>query len=80
MVVSSGHADIWMTERYSRAQRGCDINLRPYLISHEVFLYIFDALLMFWVMVLFTMVPPERVDCHDQRPGLEEFVDGYVFA
>lgn len=29
-----------------------------YLISHEAFLYVFDALLMFGVMVLFALVHP----------------------
>ncbi|EFQ92057.1 hypothetical protein PTNB73_01521 [Pyrenophora teres f. teres] len=31
-----------------------------YLLSHEVFLYIFDALLMFFVMVSFNMIHPSQ--------------------
>ena len=32
-----------------------------YLLSHEVFLYMFDALLMFCVMVLLNIVHPSEV-------------------
>lgn len=33
-----------------------------YLISHEVFLYIFDALLMWTVMVVFAVVHPSEIN------------------
>jgi hypothetical protein len=33
-----------------------------YLISHEVFLYIFDAVLIFATMVLFAVVHPSEID------------------
>jgi hypothetical protein len=32
-----------------------------YLLSHEVFLYIFDALLMLAVMIMFNWVHPSEV-------------------
>jgi hypothetical protein len=43
-----------------------------YLLRHEIFLYIFDALLMFIVMVLFNVVHPAEVtDLHQQRKHAE---------
>jgi hypothetical protein len=39
-----------------------------YLLSHEVYLYVFDALLMFFVMILFNWVHPSQVtDAHQKR-------------
>ncbi|KAI4671000.1 uncharacterized protein J4E88_009395 [Alternaria novae-zelandiae] len=39
-----------------------------YLLSHEVYLYIFDALLMFFVMVAFNWTHPSQVtDAHQKR-------------
>jgi hypothetical protein len=39
-----------------------------YLLSHEVFLYVFDATLMFFVMVSFNWVHPSRVtDAYQKR-------------
>lgn len=32
-----------------------------YLLSHEVYLYIFDSVLMFFVMVIFNVVHPSEV-------------------
>jgi hypothetical protein len=32
-----------------------------YLLSHEVYLYVFDAVLMFCVMVIFNVVHPSEV-------------------
>jgi RTA1 like protein. len=34
-----------------------------YLLSTEVFLYIFDALLMFSVMMIFLAIHPSEVNC-----------------
>jgi hypothetical protein len=39
-----------------------------YLLSHEVYLYVFDAMLMFFVMVEFNWVHPSQVtDAHQKR-------------
>jgi hypothetical protein len=39
-----------------------------YLLSHEVFLYVFDAMLMFFVMVSFNLVHPSQVtDAYQKR-------------
>jgi hypothetical protein len=39
-----------------------------YLLSHEVFLYVFDATLMFFIMVSFNWVHPSRVtDAYQKR-------------
>ncbi|KAL5362926.1 RTA1 like protein-domain-containing protein [Aspergillus floccosus] len=40
-----------------------------YLLHHEVFLYIFDALLMFITMVVFNIVHPQEVGRHLKRPS-----------
>lgn len=33
-----------------------------YIISHEAYLYIFDALLMFMVMLIFAIVHPSEIN------------------
>ena len=33
------------------------------ILSHEVFIYVFDGLLMFFVMVIFVVVHPSEVNC-----------------
>lgn len=38
-----------------------------YLLSHEAYLYIFDALLMFIVMVLFNIIHPAELFVSQQR-------------
>lgn len=46
-----------------------------YLLSHEVFLYIFDATLMFLVMVLFNWVHPSQVtDLYQKRQSAQGVV------
>ena len=40
-----------------------------YLISHEVFLYVFDALLMLLVSVLFAIVHPSEINAQLHGPG-----------
>lgn len=50
-----------------------------YLISHEVFLYIFDALLMFLVMVIFAVVHPSEINAQLRGPGAKRIEKG-VFA
>lgn len=43
-----------------------------YLISHEVFLYIFDATLMFAVMILFAIMHPSELNAQIQGPGAKK--------
>jgi hypothetical protein len=50
-----------------------------YLISHEVYLYIFDALLMFFVMVLFAIVHPSEINAELRGPGAKKIEKG-IFA
>lgn len=45
-----------------------------YLLNHEVYLYIFDALLMFITMVLFNLVHP--VEILGQRGRIASFASG----
>lgn len=40
-----------------------------YLISHEVYLYIFDAALMLFVMALFALVHPSELNAMVKGPG-----------
>jgi hypothetical protein len=43
-----------------------------YLLRHEIFLYIFDALLMFIVMILFNIIHPAQItDLYQQRKQAE---------
>lgn len=56
-----------------------------YLLSHEVFLYIFDAVLMLGVMVLFNWVHPSEVTeaylkrrSADETAELQHVRDGYM--
>lgn len=47
-----------------------------YLLSHEVFLYVFDATLMFLVMVLFNWVHPSQVtDIYQKRKSAHGTVE-----
>lgn len=47
-----------------------------YLLSHEVFLYVFDAVLMFLVMVLFNWVHPSQVtDLYKKRVAVHSTVE-----
>ncbi|KAF9693213.1 hypothetical protein EKO04_008781 [Ascochyta lentis] len=47
-----------------------------YLLSHEVFLYIFDAVLMFLVMILFNWVHPSQVtDLYKKRQAAHSTVE-----
>ena len=50
-----------------------------YLISHEVYLYIFDALLMFFVMVIFAIVHPSEINAELRGPGAKRIGKG-IFA
>jgi hypothetical protein len=50
-----------------------------YLISHEVYLYIFDALLMFFVMVIFAIVHPSEINAELRGPGAKRIEKG-IFA
>jgi hypothetical protein len=50
-----------------------------YLISHEVFLYIFDALLMFLVMTIFAIVHPSEINAELRGPGAKRIEKG-IFA
>jgi hypothetical protein len=50
-----------------------------YLISHEVYLYIFDALLMFFVMVIFAIVYPSEINAELGGPGFKRIEKG-IFA
>lgn len=47
-----------------------------YLISHEVFLYVFDAMLMFGVMILFAVVHPSEVNARIHGPGWKVIENG----
>lgn len=47
-----------------------------YLISHEVFLYVFDATLMFAVMVLFAVVHPSEINAQLLGPGAKKIEKG----
>ncbi|KAK6364133.1 hypothetical protein LTS17_012486 [Exophiala oligosperma] len=49
-----------------------------YLISHEVFLYIFDAVLMFVTMVLFALVHPSEVNALLRGDGRGKAVHNVV--
>ncbi|KAL0254927.1 hypothetical protein SLS55_009451 [Diplodia seriata] len=54
-----------------------------YLLKHEVFLYIFDAVLMFAVMALFNVVHPSEITrmlkANDRREvGMEEIRERYM--
>jgi hypothetical protein len=40
-----------------------------YLLHHEIFLYVFDALLMFITMVVFNIVHPQEVGRLLRRPS-----------
>ncbi|PMD13902.1 putative RTA1 domain protein [Hyaloscypha hepaticicola] len=55
-----------------------------YLLDHEIFLYIFDALLMFSAMVLFNVYHPSRIinkqALKNQGRDLEENDSGYTMA
>lgn len=55
-----------------------------YLLDHEIFLYIFDALLMFSAMVLFNVYHPSRIinkqALKNQGRDLEENDSGYAMA
>jgi hypothetical protein len=54
-----------------------------YLLDHEIFLYIFDAALMFLAMVLFNFYHPSRIINHgsvDQTRDLESANSGYAMA
>ena len=47
-----------------------------YLLSHEVYLYIFDAALMFFVMILFNWVHPSQVtDLYQKRQSTHGTVE-----
>lgn len=50
-----------------------------YLISHEAYLYIFDALLMFIVMLIFAVVHPSEVNAQLRGPGAKKLERG-IFA
>lgn len=47
-----------------------------YLISHEAFLYIFDALLMLMVMVIFNVVHPSEINATLRGPGARKIEKG----
>jgi hypothetical protein len=47
-----------------------------YVISHEAFLYIFDAALMFGVMVLFALVHPSEITAQLRGPGAKKVERG----
>ncbi|KAI7083750.1 RTA1-domain-containing protein [Hortaea werneckii] len=47
-----------------------------YLISHEVFLYVFDATLMCGVMVLFAVVHPSEINARLHGPGWKVVENG----
>lgn len=55
-----------------------------YLLDHEIFLYIFDAALMFSAMVLFNVYHPSRIinkqALKNQGRDLEENDSGYAMA
>lgn len=47
-----------------------------YLLSHEVYLYVFDAALMFFVMILFNWVHPSQVtDLYQKRQAAHGIVE-----
>lgn len=48
-----------------------------YLISHEVYLYVFDALLMFLVMVLFALVHPSELNAMVKGAGYNSLSMGW---
>lgn len=45
-----------------------------YLLSHEVFLYVFDATLMFLTMLLFNCLHPSRIIMRGDRDTEDNFV------
>lgn len=47
-----------------------------YLISHEVYLYVFDAMLMFLVMVIFAIVHPSEINAQLRGPGAKRIGKG----
>jgi hypothetical protein len=47
-----------------------------YVISHEAFLYIFDAALMFGVMVLLALVHPSGITAQLRGPGAKKVERG----
>ncbi|KAM0718192.1 hypothetical protein Q7P37_006524 [Cladosporium fusiforme] len=47
-----------------------------YLISHEAYLYIFDALLMLMVMVIFAVVHPSEINAQLVGPGAKRIEKG----
>ena len=47
-----------------------------YLLRHEYFLYIFDAVLMFLVMVLFLVYRPSQVNVDIVQPSDTEMAEG----
>lgn len=51
---------IFRTVEYAMGNNG-------YLLRHEVFLYVFDGLLMFAVMLLFNFIHPSELLCFSQR-------------
>jgi len=50
-----------------------------YLISHEVFLYIFDALLIFGTTIIFAYVHPSNINAEIRGPGAK-IVDKGIFV
>lgn len=54
-----------------------------YLISHEAYLYIFDALLMLSVMVIFAIEHPSKINAELVGPGakkIEKGIFGYAMV
>jgi hypothetical protein len=49
-----------------------------YLLSHEVYLYIFDALLMFVMMVLFNWAHPAEILSHNHKSTRIGIPSSYV--
>lgn len=50
-----------------------------YLISHEAYLYIFDALLIFGVAVIYAFIHPSRIAAEIRGPGAK-VVDKGIFV
>lgn len=48
-----------------------------YLISHEVYLYVFDAAPMFSVMALFAVVHPSEINARLLGPGAKTIENGF---
>lgn len=51
-----------------------------YLLSHEIFLYIFDAVLMLITMAIYNVMHPSRIICKARRDArcLESQDSGYA--